>query len=65
VLINPKDLVSVQKVAKEFGYDPRHFSRLAREEKFVAWQVGGTWITTRALIERYIKSNPRPGPKSK
>ena len=63
--IDPAELVSVQQVAEEFGYDPKHLSKMAKQGKLVAWRIGNTWATTRALIEEYVKSNPKPGPKPK
>ncbi|MEK7855506.1 MAG: hypothetical protein AAB288_05405 [Acidobacteriota bacterium] len=57
------ELASIPDLAKEFGYDRRHLSKLAKNGTIKAWKFGHTWVTTRSLIERYIKSNPKPGLK--
>ena len=59
--IDPDKLVSLPQVAKEYGYNPAHLSKLASIGKIKAWHIGNTWITTREYIEEYIQSAPRPG----
>ena len=63
--IDPDKLVSLPQVAKDFGYNSAYLSKLAGEGKLKAWHVGNTWITTRELIEAYIRSAPPPGRKRK
>ena len=57
------ELTSIQQLASEFGYDRRHLSKLAKSGKIKAWKFGHTWVTTKTLVEQYIKTNPKPGIK--
>jgi hypothetical protein len=59
------ELASIQQLAAEFGYDRRHLSKLAKAGKIRAWKFGHTWVSTRVLVEKYVKSNPKPGTKLK
>lgn len=59
--IDPDKLVSLPKIANEYGYNSKHLSRLASEGKLRAWLVGHSWVTVREEMEVYLKSNPAPG----
>jgi len=60
-LVDPEKLVSVAQVAKEYGYHPKYFSKLAAEGKIRAWRIGNTWASTRQLIDTYVRSAPPAG----
>jgi len=63
--IDPAKLVSIAQVAKEFGYSRTQLSRVAAAGKIKAWRVGDSWVTTRELVEEYIRTNPKAGRPSR
>ncbi len=60
-LVDPEKLISVAQVAHEYGYNARYLSRAASEGKFKSWYVASTWVTTRELLEEYIRTAPPAG----
>ena len=59
--IDPDKLKSLADLARDRGYNPQHFTRLAQTGKIRAWHIGNTWITTEEFVEAYIRSAPPPG----
>ena len=59
--VDPEKLVSLPKLAKEFGYSHTQIKRLVAEKRIEAWLVAGTWLTTREKFRKYVKTKRKPG----
>ena len=56
------DWISVKEAAQHSGYTPRHVRYLLANGQLEGRKLGRDWFTTKVALERYLASNPRPGP---
>ncbi len=60
-----KNLISLAEAAKISGLSQGHLRLLAKQKKIWAMKIGRDWLTTKEVIQAYIATDRRPGPKSK
>lgn len=58
-------LLSTKQAAEYTGLSISHIQYLLREDKLEGQRVGKIWITSTEALDKYLQSNPRPGPKKK
>ena len=52
------------KEAEEYtGYSRSHIRRLLINELVKGRKFGRDWVTTKEDLDKYLATNPRPGPK--
>lgn len=59
------DLISIDEAALHAGLSKRHVRLLLEKGMILGKKIGRDWITTKEQVNRYLATNPRPGPKSK
>jgi excisionase family DNA binding protein len=59
------DWISVKKAAEYTGYTPRHIRYLLTNGLVEGRKFGRDWFTTKKNLDKYLATNPRPGPKKK
>jgi excisionase family DNA binding protein len=66
LLIDPAELKSMPELAELFSINKDHLRELAAKGNFRAWYVGGSWLSTQALVAEFLKKPRRRGrpPKS-
>ncbi len=61
-LSTPKKLVSLAKLAAEFGYNAEHLRQLAVQKRLRAWLISDAmWVTTRQNLVEYMDSRKATG----
>ena len=61
-LIDPELLLSLNELAREFGYNAEHLRQLAVQKRLRAWLIGGAmWVTTRAHLAAYMQTRKPAG----
>ncbi|HEY3323664.1 MAG TPA: hypothetical protein VGP72_24635 [Planctomycetota bacterium] len=62
--VDPNKLVTLADAAHHYGYNPEHLRQVAVTGRLKAWLISETvWMTTRELLEQYIKSRKPAGRK--
>ncbi len=59
------ELITTNQAAELFNYSNDHISLLLRQGKIIGKKIGRDWFTTAAEVEKYLKYNPKPGPKKR
>jgi len=60
------EIIGSDEAARIASLSQNHIRHLLRTGKISGKKIGPRlWVTTREQIERYLASEPRPGPKSK
>ena len=57
------DWISVKEAAEYTGYIPRHIRYLLTNGLVDGRKFGRDWFTTKEALDRYLATNPRPGPR--
>jgi excisionase family DNA binding protein len=57
------DWISVREAAEHTGYTERHIRYLLGQGKVEGRKFGRDWFTTKEALQKYLATNPRPGPK--
>ena len=57
--------LSVKEAAKYTGYSTGHIRYLLIHGLVAGRKIGRDWFTTQEALDRYLASNPRPGPKKR
>jgi excisionase family DNA binding protein len=57
--------ISVKEAADYTGYNERHIRYLLTNGLAEGRKFGRDWFTTKEALDKYLATNPRPGPKSK
>jgi excisionase family DNA binding protein len=55
--------ISAKEAAKYTGYTPRHICYLLANGLVEGRKFGRDWFTTKEALDRYLATNPRPGPR--
>ena len=55
--------ISVKEAAEYTGYSRGHIRYLLINRLVEGRKFGRDWFTTREALDRYLATNPRPGPK--
>ncbi len=58
-------LISLAEAAKLSGLSQGHLRLLAKQKKIWATKIGRDWLTTEEIVQAYMSTNRRPGPKPK
>jgi len=58
------DLISIDEAASHAGLSKRHVRLLLEKGMILGEKIGRDWITTKEQVDRYLNTNPKPGPKS-
>ena len=56
--------ISVKEAAEITGYTEGHLRYLLGKGKVEGRKFGRDWFTTKEALQKYIDTNPRPGPKA-
>ena len=59
------DAITVAQAASHSGLSKRHVRLLLEKGMILGKKIGRDWITTKQEVNRYLATNPRPGPKIK
>jgi hypothetical protein len=60
--VDPEKLVSLAKLAAEFGYNAEHLRQLAVQKRLRAWLISDAmWVTTRQNLVEYMDSRKPTG----
>jgi excisionase family DNA binding protein len=59
------DWMSAKEAAKYTGYTPRYICYLLANGLLEGRKLGRDWFTTQEALDRYLASDPRPGPKKR
>ena len=54
-------LISLAEAAEMYGFSRTHLRQIAQRGRLKAQKIGGTWITTPADVEEYIRSRKKRG----
>lgn len=57
--------ISVEEAAVYTGYSKRHIRHLLENELVEGKKFGRDWFTTKEALDKYLATNPRPGPTPK
>ena len=57
--------ISVKEAAEYTGYSGGHIRHLLINRLVEGRKFGRDWFTTKEALDRYLATNPRPGPKKK
>jgi excisionase family DNA binding protein len=55
--------ISVKEAAEYTGYTTRHIRHLLIHGLVEGRKFGRDWFTTKEALDRYLATNPRPGPR--
>lgn len=58
-----KRLISLAEAAELSGLSQGHLRLLAKQKKIWAIKIGRDWLTTEEVIQAYLATDRRPGPK--
>jgi hypothetical protein len=61
--VDPNNLIGAADIAREYKMKQEYCRQLMAEGKIRAWFVANTWITTRELVEDYLRSRKPGGPQ--
>lgn len=56
--------MSSKEAADYTGYTPRHVCHLLANGLLEGRKLGRDWFTTKEALDKYLATNPRPGPKT-
>ena len=56
--------MSSKEAAEYAGYTPRHICLLLANGTLEGRKFGRDWFTTKEALDKYLATNPRPGPKT-
>ena len=59
------DWISVRKAANYTGYSTGHLRHLLINGFLEGQKFGRDWFTTKEALDKYLATNPRPGPKKR
>lgn len=59
------DLISIDEASSHASLTKRHVRLLLEKGMIRGKKIGRDWITTKEQVDKYLATNPRPGPKSK
>ena len=57
--------ISTREAAKYTGYSRGHICYLLAEALMEGRKFGRDWFTTKEALDKYLATNPRPGPKKR
>ena len=57
--------ISVKEAAEYTGYSRAHVCYLLARGLVEGRKFGRDWFTTKEALDRYLATDPRPGPKTK
>ena len=57
------DLINIEEAADYASLSRRHMRLLLIAGRIKGKKIGRDWITTKDEVEKYISTNPKPGPK--
>jgi len=57
------NLISIEEASSYSSLSKRHLRLLLEQGKIKGKKIGRDWITTEEEVEKYLSTNPRPGPK--
>lgn len=60
-----EEWLTTDQAAEFSGMSAPHIRYLLRNGKMWGKKIGRDWVTTRAAIEKYLATNPKPGRKPK
>ena len=60
---NIEDLITLSEASNNSGFSSGHLNYLVRNNKIWGIKLGRNWFTTRKVLEDYLKTNRKPGPK--
>ena len=60
-----QDIICIQGASEYSGLSKRHIRLLLKQGKLLGKKIGRDWITTKDEVDKYLSTNPRPGPKPK
>ena len=60
-----KNLVGIEEAANYANLSKRHVRLLLETGKIKGKKISRDWITTIKEVDRYLDTNPKPGPKPK
>jgi excisionase family DNA binding protein len=63
--VSLSEWISVQEAADYTGYTTRHIRYLLANGLVKGRKFGRDWFTTKEAIDKYLATNPRPGPPPK
>lgn len=58
-------LMSIRDVSHYCDFSERHIRLLLEKGKIRGKRIGRDWITTSEEVDKYLVTNPKPGPKPK
>jgi excisionase family DNA binding protein len=64
-MANKDELLTTKQAAELYSYSNDHLSLLLRKGVLKGKKIGRDWFTTRAEIEKYLRTNPKPGPSKR
>lgn len=59
------DLVNIEGASEYSKLSRRHIRLLLETGKITGKKIGRDWVTTKEEIDKYLATNPKPGPKPK
>ena len=60
----PAGYITVREASEKTGLTRKHINYLLREGTVKGHKIETVWLVDLASLEAYIKSRPKPGPKS-
>ena len=60
-----EEWITTDQAADLSGLSRPHIRYLLRNRKIRGRKIGRDWVTTRAAVEEYLATNPKPGRKPK
>lgn len=58
-------LIGIEEAANFANLSIRHMRLLLSSRKIRGKKIGRDWITTEEEVQKYLLTNPKPGPKPK
>ena len=58
-----EEWISTKEAAGYTGYTPRYIGYLLANGLVEGRKFGRDWFTTKEALDKYLATNPRPGPK--
>ena len=62
---NAERLISLAEAAEISGLSHSHLRRLVRDGAVWGVKIGRDWLTTETAVKDYLRTERRPGPKTK
>ena len=59
-----EEWMSTKEAAEYTSYTQRHIRHLLTHGLLEGRKIGRDWFTTKEALDRYLATNPRPGPKT-